>query len=313
MIEIQTYPLSTKAHPEQAYQSTIENFAGLLNLYHLRKERKLALLRQFGEYFACAERLFDQEEEDRLQGKEGANLFYHGKPHAVFQAAYDGISVARGILERKDKMSSHLSLESSLAIVIGSMFHDSGYVTGIEGNCDNYAARTPVHVGQGMETVKNVLDDISFPRAVNSKPINLEKVKRLSILGIHSTHFPFTPQRKHEMRQLIYSLPTPEIKEAFIVALGVRLADLGGQVARRDYIQTLPALREEINAANPGMGYIVIGKDEELAVKCAGFIEAMVLPTVGKIANAFFGKNNAFQKSWGRHLLSSKTNPTTQV
>lgn len=300
MIEIQTYPLTLDAPADWAYRANAKNFTELISTYHLRKERRRALQRIFGEYFAAAERLFDPEEKMRIAGENPANLYYHGKPHAIYQATCDGISVAKGILSRRDKMSSHLSLEGSLAIVFGAMFHDSGYVTEIEGDCKNYAARTPVHVDAGMKTVNKVLDEIKLPKFID---VGLEKVKRLAVIGIHSTHFPFTHDRNQEMRQLMYELPAEEIKEAFIVGLGVRLADLGGQVARRDYMQALPGLRAEINATSSGLGNIVIGNDGELPDKCTGFIKSMVIPTAGKIANAFFGKNNSFQKAWEQHLL----------
>lgn len=293
MKEIEIYPFGLEAASNPVFKETRENFAGLINMYHsrkVRKENKIALIRICGEYFSFAEQLFDKA--------DGANLFYHGRPHAIFQATYDAIAVARGILERHDGLSRHLSLEGSLAIVFGAMFHDSGYVTGFEGSCDNFAARTPVHVEAGMETVKKILDKRDFPGFVD-----LEKVKRLAIIGIHSTYFPFTEARKQEMRTLIYELPASEIKEAFIVGLSVRLADLGGQVARKDYLKALPLLKAEINATTPGLGNTVIGNDDEMATKCDGFIRVMVFPTVGKIANAFFGKENSFQKGWEKHLI----------
>lgn len=102
------------------------------------------------------------------------------------------------------------------------------------------------------------------------------------------------------MKALLGQFSTPwEKKEAIIVGLTVQLADLGGQISRVDYLPILlKQLRAEINCANPGMGTTIIGEDHELAQKCGDFTKAVVLPTVGKTANAFFGKNNSLTKIW---------------
>lgn len=110
-------------------------------------------------------------------------------------------------------------------------------------------------------------------------------------------------ERKLEMKQLLDVLPKEERKEGVIVGLSVQLADLGGQTTRVDYFPALvKKLREEMDSANPGVGTAIIGQDHELVEKCRGFTKAVVIPTVGKSANAFFGKNNTFSKIWRERL-----------
>ena len=52
-----------------------------------------------------AEKAFDMEEENRKKGKPNANLHYHGKDHAVFQATYDAIAASRAILSKNGKVA----------------------------------------------------------------------------------------------------------------------------------------------------------------------------------------------------------------
>ena len=95
----------------------------------------------------------------------GANLYYHGRPHAVFQATYDALSIVHALIERNDPYSTrrpeekprvdpflkHLTPEVGIAIIFGSMFHDTGYVS--DGPVDNYALRLPIHVEQSMRSL----------------------------------------------------------------------------------------------------------------------------------------------------------------
>lgn len=332
-IKVQTYPHMVDTPEEEIFQSMKDNFCGLANDLKFSNPRVKALYRCFGDFYHTALTLFDPEERARMYEEPGANLYYHGKPHAVFQAGYDGISITRGILSRKqdpqDKFATHLTTEGALAIVFGTMFHDCGYVTGFEGDCDNYAARTPVHVEQSIQTFNEVFDQIPLPQFLDR-----DKIKQLASIGIHSTYFPFTPARKQERIDLVdqyaatryqpndlpyeleinRQLRVEARKEAMIVALATQLTDLGGQLARSDYGTTgLVCLRNEMDAANPeaNMGTIIVGKDEELVQKFRGFLKGMVLPSVGKTAHAFFGPQNRYLEQWAKHIgisLNSTTN-----
>lgn len=309
-VQVQTYPHLIDTPEEHVFQSMKENFYGLANDLDFSNPRAKALYRCFEELYASANHLFDPEEKARLYEEPGANLYYHGKPHAVFQAGYDGISIARAIISRKnserDNFAKHLSPEGALAIIFGAMFHDSGYVTGFEGECENYAARTPVHVEQSLRTFEEIGNQVQLPQFLDRN-----KIIQLTKIGIHSTHFPFTPERKQERLELVKQSDWP--KEAMIVALATQLADLGGQLARRDYgTSGLVTLRQEMNAANPdaNLGTIVIGEDQVLLDKFRGFLGGLVLPTVGKVAHAFFGPQNRYLEQWAKHIGMSLT-PTT--
>lgn len=242
--------------------------------------------------------LFSEEERLRKLGNLRANLFYHNKHHALFQATYDGIGISKAILDQRKRFSRYLSTEGFLAIVLAAMYHDTGYVTS-EKDPQNYAGLTPIHVEGSKKTFADTINLFGLPEFLNK-----DKILKLGVIGIHNTYFPYTSERKTERRVLIGQFSTPEErKEAMIVGLAVQLTDLGGQVSRVDYFPNLiKALREEMNCANPGLGTAIIGKDEELETKCKDFTKAVILPTVGKTANAFFGKNNNLSKIWAARL-----------
>jgi len=288
---VEHYPFTIEESSFEVRSAICRQFKELLVDLSLPESYSLELRRSFAIYFIKAENLFYKEEQGRLEGQAGANLYYHRKEHAIYQATYDAIAVVRAILRRKDAMSSHLTLDGIIAAILGAMYHDSGYVD--VDSTDNYAARTPIHVGVSMETVSKKIDSIGLPSFLNA-----EKIKTLAKIGIHSTSFPFNNDRRLEMRQMILNLDPNMQAEAHIVRLSTQLADLGGQVARVDYYPNLiKDLRQEINGATPGMGENIIGEDHQLAEKCRGFIAFMVEPTVGKIAKAFFrGKDNYYNQ-----------------
>ncbi len=267
---------------------------GLIENPQIPKTELVATILQ---YFDFATALFSKEAISRILGGRYANLYYHNKHHAVYQAGFDGVQVARGIMTRNDFLSKNLTLEGVLAIVLGAIYHDTGYVTA-QDHPKNYAALTPVHVEASKKTFQKAVEFLGLPEGIDKG-----KVIRLGTVGIHNTYFPFTEERKMERQKLLENFKTPEEKkEAMIVALSVQLADLGGQVARVDYFPALlKNLREEMEAANPGSGMQIIGQDYELAKKCRGFLDFVVRPTVGKTANAFLGKNNTFTQAFERN------------
>lgn len=244
-------------------------------------------------HFNYVESLFSEEENLREKGDSRANLFYHNKHHALYQATFDAISVSGAIKARRDQMSKYLSTEGVLSIVLAAMYHDAGYVTA-EQSPKNYAALTPVHVEKSKETLVLGIDKIGLPEFLDK-----EKIKKLAVLGIHNTYFPYTDERKNEFQKLLRGMNSWERKEAMIVGLSVQLADLGGQVARKDYFpERVKDLRQELDSASQGLGTKIIGIDQELAQKCSDFVKTMVFPTAGKTSGAFFGRENSFQEAW---------------
>ncbi|MBI2595492.1 hypothetical protein HYW46_02015 [Candidatus Daviesbacteria bacterium] len=276
------------------FKSALLRFCLLIENPQSPKTELIAIILQ---YFDFATALFSKEAISRILDGKSANLYYHNKHHAVYQAGFDAVQVARGIMMRHDFLSKNLTLEGMLAIVLGALYYDTGYVTA-EKNPQNYAALTPVHVEASKKTFQQAVNFLGLPEGIDK-----EKVIKLGTIGIHNTYFPFTEERKMERQKLLDNFKTPEEKkDAMIVALSVQLADLGGQVARVDYFPTLlKNLREEMEAANPGSGIQIIGQDHELAKKCRGFLDFVVIPTVGKTANAFLGKNNAFSKAFEKN------------
>lgn len=247
------------------------------------------LLSRLNTFYAFANMEFNEEEELRTNGFKGANLYYHGRPHGVMQTTYDGISIAKAILQRDDAFSHHLTLEGVLSIVLGSMFHETGYVNA--GPVENYAARSPIHVEESIKTYSSYIDLLGLPAG-----IDIDKVKKMGGIGIYSTHFPFTDTHLEEIRKMTQELTTDDRKEAQIVRLSIQLADLGGQCARPDYYPNLVVnLRQELNEGKPDLGNETIGKDCEMAENRAVFLETNLKAgsdrkTVGNTLNAFFDK-----------------------
>lgn len=251
------------------------------------------LFSSFYEYFNRADELFLTEEKAREERKPGANLYYHGRDHATRQATFDSLIIDQRILERGDLFARHLTANGAFAIPLGAMYHDNGYVSQ-SASTDNFAARTPIHVLESMRVLGEELEVRGLPQGLNP-----QRVRDLALLGVYQTTFPFSDRDKDHVREALAYMSPKERKEAHIVRLAVQYADLGGQVARVDYYpDLLRALRAEMNEANPGLGNSIIGEDEELLKKCAGFMNGIVKSTVGKTGNAFFGPSHPFAEAW---------------
>ncbi len=247
-------------------------------------------------HFQKAEELFNQEEAERKRGESNANLFYHGKNHAVHQAAYDAVTVMKVFL-KESPSAKYITPEGVVATVISAGHHDNGYVYQMPEGTD-YAKRQPVHVEESIRSALDIFEEIPVPSGLNSA-----KIKRLIPIGIHATNFPFTQEHKSERKKMLIDLDPKDKKEALVVALSVQLADLGGQVARPDYKSCLRDLRDELNCVNPGSGDEIIGTDDQVGEKCKWFIDNVVVPTVGKTANAFFAnESNTFSTAWQKHI-----------
>lgn len=247
-------------------------------------------------HFQRAESLFDVEQSARKEGKPNANLFYHGREHAVYQTGYDSVTIAIALLD-KSKVARYSTPESILAILIAGANHDNGYVDGTPQG-SSYAARQPIHVVESIRSALNNFDEITVPTGLSAA-----KIRKLIPFGIHATNFPFTQANVAERKEMLTNLDPKERKEAIIVALSVQLADLGGQVARHDYLDNLKDLRKEMNCAKEGLGDRIIGNDDEMGMKCKAFIENVIEKTVGRTANALFGsQNNPFTLDWKKHV-----------
>jgi hypothetical protein len=308
------YPF-TAEEPEKNVHTTIkEEFAGLLEMPLFKGVDTEKIMSRFFTHYCMVNMLFTEEEELRKNNTPGANLYYHGRPHAIFQVTRDSITIVKGILQRNDKFSKHLTIEGVLGIIKGGLFHDTGHVSA--GRVENYAARTENHVEESKKELARMLRLLSYPKGIDN-----EKVIRLGQIGIHGTYFPFTPERMKEAREMIDQLPTEERKEAQIVRLTVQLADLGGQCARPDYFPTqIKNLRDELNEYEPGKGTRAIGEEHELEEKKERFINTYVKqppkfegtrkgikvptrsPNVETTALAFFGeeKSKPFRDAWLR-------------
>lgn len=297
MIEVEHYPFKlfeSEKVVKGAYNHQLDQLVRVLPLTPIRRNRVFKFLES---HFLLAESHFSFEEQCRMRGFKNADLFYHRKEHAVYQAGYDSVTILRSLLSRGDNLSNHLSLEGIVAGVLAAPNHDTGYVV-VDKVPQSYASLTPIHVEKSMQVVKDAIEKLPPPEFLDA-----DKIASIAAIAIHSTHFPFDKSRASEMRHLIDHLTQEERKEAHIIRLGVQLADLGGQVARIDYVDLLKDLKEEINRAQPGVGTTIIGEDHEMASKCRGFIDYCVRNgQVGKTANAFFGtRDHTFAREWEKH------------
>ncbi len=297
-LEIGHYPFTAEEDEKIVKIATFQHMHKLLEHTVFENTNTQEAFLLFSQYYKTTKELFGCEENARKQGMAGANLFYHGKEHSIYQATYDAIMVTRAILERNDEFSGHVTPEGAFAIPIGALLHDIGYP--LNGPHENYAARTPVHVTEGMKGAEEIIEKLGVP-----KTMNMQRIKELVSLGIHTTNFPFTQEHKEEAREKLETFSPEKRKEAQIVRLAVQFADLGGQTARIDYYPHLVRkLREEMNAAKAGMGNIIIGNEDELDTKCRGFMNFVVKQTVGKTGNAFFGEfSNPYFKAWIKNGL----------
>lgn len=296
-VDVEHYPftiLENEKVIKEGFRHQVDLLAANLPVAPIRRNRIAKFIEV---HFNLAESHFAFEEQSRIRGFKFADLFYHRKEHAVFQAGYDAITTIRALLERGDALSSQLSLEGIIAAPIAAVNHDTGYVV-VDRVPKSYSSRASVHVNASQAVVQQSLQRIDAPPF-----LDVAKISRLAVVGIHSTNFPFDDNRIAESRQMVHNLPKAEWKEAHIVRLAVQLADLGGQVARVDYVDLLKDLREEINRSNPGMGEKIIGEDYQMAIKCRGFINFCVEKgMVGRTAKAFFGfSDHVFGREWAKH------------
>lgn len=299
---IEHYPFQADENQGVLHYAVSEQIRSLVLQLSLSEQDSHQLNKYLKLHFLMAESTFAFEEMAQADGEDFANLYYHGEEHALYQTTYDAIYTVRSLLGRRDVCSKNLTMEGAAAIVIAACNHDTGYVSTTEIPC-NYAAKTLVHISQGIENAKTALEKIKVPSF-----IDLTRVKSLTEIGIYSTNFPFLKEHKEGVRAKMENMSVPQRREAQIVRLTVQLADLGGQTARVDYTSKLVyRLRREMNSADPGSGDVIIGKDEEIAQKSAGFIDFVVKPTVGKSANALLGsKDHGFARAWEeqKHPLS---------
>ncbi|MDO8269584.1 MAG: hypothetical protein Q7T54_02850 [Candidatus Levybacteria bacterium] len=286
------YPFTATESRKTIEDATIQRAKELFAMPVFETNNQEELLSSFHTYYTFANMLFNEEEELRNSGTNGANLYYHGRQHAVQQVTYDAISIAKAIIQRNDSFSSHLSAEGTISILLGAMYHDAGYVNG--GPVENYSARTPIHVDESIKELHSHLNLLGLPG------VDVQKVAFLGEIGIHGTHFPYTENRLAEFVKLTSDRSPNDKKEAQIVRLSVQLADLGGQCARVDYFpDQVKALRAEMNETSAGLGTAIIGADHELAANCEFFLSNCVghnpppKRNVETTAIAFFGANES--------------------
>lgn len=298
-VEVKHYPFSSQEPIDNVRTTLCEEMKTLVVELGLSSAQEQEWAHYFTLHLVKTEDMYLFEERLREQGEARANLSYHGRRHGVYQVAYDSIGLVKAILAREDALSRYLSLEVIFAAVDSEIKHDSGYVE--DSNSPNFAARLPIHVIRSMAIAREINNEIGLPSFLNP-----EKVNELEEIGIHATNFPFDEDRRRELSQMLENLQYSTRQEAHIVRLISSLADLGGQVARIDYTELLFDLRNEFNSEKAGKGDEIIGLDhDEMARKCRGFIENVIIKgNVGKIANAFLGPDNIYQKAWTEHLTS---------
>lgn len=301
-IEVEHYPFKI-GEDECVIDSVISNqmkelLSNSMFSDHLRAE----LPKRLYFHYLRARLMFWDEEIPRSKGFPNANLYYHGKEHAVFQTTYDAATVMRALLSREDRLSSHLTQEGVVATIIAAMYHDTGFVYQKQ-PLANFARMSPVHVEESKRAAVESLEALRL-----SSELDMEKLKKLVVIGIHGTYFPYDEEAADEGRKLINNLPPKDRKEAQIVKLAVQFADLGGQTARIDhYPEGVRNLRLELNHIRFGLGTRIMGEDHELEQKRQEFIEFVVKKTVGKTGNAFFGTNDhSFSREWHKTSVSSR-------
>lgn len=281
----ENYPLHLTASDETATRLLTGRMNDLLKDPMFAPFQRYEVLESFSAYLDAAKTHFTLEEEARKNGTEGANLFYHGKEHAVYQVTYDAIEAVDIVLKRRDALSDHLTPNGVFATIASAPFHDIGYVYGVPVG-ENFAARTPVHVTESMQRFGETVDQLGAPSGFDR-----ERIKIFGGLAIHKTNFPYTDEHENHARNILDKLPSEDRKEAQIVRNILQFADLGGQCARVDYFpEGVKRLRDEMNAARPNNGTLIVGNDNELEAKANGFITFVVDKTVGKTGRAILGK-----------------------
>jgi hypothetical protein len=288
--EVAHYPYKLDADPTTVRRAMGLQFRLLLSELPIPEHQKKQVFYTFVSHFIAAERPFLEERRRRWNGDDSANLYYHNLNH-TYQTGFDAAAIAKTLIRRRDHLAEHLSSEGLIALVVGGLYHDIGYITA-NPQAENLAAHKPIHVNAGIKTATTYLEMVPFTGILDNQKI-IEMVRN----GIHNTHFPFSPKRETERKAMIMDLPEDWRKEAMIVRLATQLADLGGQVIRIDqYPYATRLFRDELEKEEPGLGFKIVGKDEDLIANAQKFTRIMVLPTVGKTADAFFGKDNTYQR-----------------
>ncbi|OGH38933.1 MAG: hypothetical protein A3B44_03775 [Candidatus Levybacteria bacterium RIFCSPLOWO2_01_FULL_38_21] len=299
-VEVEHYPFRMD-EPEDVIEPAIfDQMEKLVRNPIFQLKDRGSIFNWMQKHFLRCRFLSQEEEELRKRNIMGADLFYHGKEHSVFQTTYNAISTTRAILSRGDKLSSHLTPEGVIAIILAAMYHDTGFVYEEH---QRFAIHSSIHVEESKRAATESVDLWGLPNQ-----LNMDRLKKFVVVGIHGTHFPYDEKRATEGKYLINDLPLKDRKEAQIIRLAVQFADWGGQTARIDrYPEGLKRLREEMNACKPGLGTKVIGEDHELEKKRRESIEFVIKKTVGKTGNAFFRTNNhSFAREWYKSSASSR-------
>lgn len=301
-VEVEHYPLRMGEKPEVVDKTVLGEMTKLCFTTPLFYENRGELLWCLYAHYANALRKFLPEEHMRKNGKPNANLHYHNADHAVSQTGFDATSVTRAILSRENRFSRHLSLDGAFSIPIAGLHHDDGYVYNAN-PYESFIDRASIHIRESKRAAIEAIDQIGLPDCLNQ-----DKVKKLVIIGIHGTSFPYNGEKKAEGNELIRSLPWEWRKEAQIVRLAVQFADLGGQTSRVDqYPDGLIRLRQEFDICEPGCGKEKIGETpDEMGEKWLRFIE-FVEKTVGKTGLAFFGtRDHSFAREWHKIPVASR-------
>ncbi len=295
--EVAHYPYKLDTSPAVVRPAIGLQFRMLLGRLPIPEAQKRQVFCTFTSHFIEAEKPFIAERNRREKGDPAANLFYHNLNH-TYQAGFDALAIGNSLLQRKDLLTENLTAEGMIALGVAGLFHDIGYIS-FNPDSDSFASHTKDHVDASIRKATEFVTEIKYGGILDNRKI-VEMIRQ----GIHNTHFPFTPEKTEERKLMVAELPKDWRKEAMIVRLATQLADLGGQTIRKDQYPTgTQALREELEAACPGLGFKIIGSDEDLIKNAQKFTTHMVLPTAGKTAQAFFGKTNTYTNEWEKLLL----------
>lgn len=319
-LEAGHYPLGLDADLTQVRGVLGRQYRILVSHLQIPDRDKRQVVGSLYDHYLNVERIGLREHRMRLAGDPRANLVYHNFDHFV-QTGFDGAAIATRVTRRNDRLSAHLSDEGRVAAAIASLIHDVGEITAspllefvreedlhyTEEEFPTLAHHKPVHVAAGMDYLPKIVRQIGLPPS-----LDMGKVIELGIQGLHNTNFPWTEEREKE-RQLMLSEATPEQwKEAMLVRLIVQLADLAGQSIRNgQFPDGVKLLRTEENSIKPGSGTELLGTDEELLEKSLWFDRHVLIPKMGKSANALLGEGNVFVRAFtdfldepGLHQLS---------
>lgn len=249
-------------------------------------------------HLELAEKPFLEAEVARRKGLSYADAPYHDVVHGVYQTGYHTASNILALAQRReeDLLTSHLTPESVVAMLIGAPNHDIGYVIGAPGK--SHAKERPGHVVKSMQASLDALDKVPAPAF-----LDLDRVRIYTPFSIHRTNFPFDDSRKAEMKGFLKEMDPRDRVVAMVAAATLQLADFGGQIACSDYFtRWLPLLRDEYNSEEPMKGTNIVGTNEQMQEKFHWFLDNMVMTTVGKTARAFYGTDNSYVQGWNRHL-----------